>query len=100
MIEHLIKISVCAFVLWVLWKVSRPKWDIHISVRDGSVKIHTGIAVGRTDAIRQFFVQDLKLKERIEVRARRERNGRLITDIRGKIDSGTKQRIRNYLLSM
>jgi hypothetical protein len=99
MIEQLIKISVCLFVLWVLWKVARPKWDIHISVRDGAVKNHRGIAIGRTEAIRQFFVQDLKLS-RIEVRARRDRNGRFITDIRGKIDSGTKQRIRNYLLSM
>jgi len=100
MIDHLINISVCAFVLWVLWKASRPKWDIHISVRDGAVRIHKGIAVGRTESLRQFFIMDLKQTGRIEVRARREPSGRLITDIRGKIDNGIKQRIRNYLLSL
>ena len=62
MTEHLIKISVCLFVLWVLWKASRPKWDIYISVRDGAVKIHSGIAFGRTDAIRQFFSSGLETK--------------------------------------
>jgi hypothetical protein len=86
-------------VLYAIWSASRPRWDVHIVVRDGTVLFRKGVSQSRWAAFETFLLNDVKLVSVTEVFARRENNGRLVTHFKGQLDAGTKQQIRNFLIS-
>ena len=84
----------------VILRVVTPRWDVHIVVRDDSVQFRKGIAEVKRTAMENFFRNDLKLQREIQVRGRRDQNGRLSIHVDGELDAGTQQRIRNFLHTM
>ena len=95
-----IPIAIAVFVLFVLWQVTATKWDIRIGVRPEEEPEIRGVANAKQGKIRDFFVNEVKSDCPIRILAGRERTGQLRTRIRGKIDWGTRQRIRNFLIDV
>ncbi len=93
----LLVVAVIAFVVIVAF---RPKHDFSIIVGQDDVEIRGAVAKRRRHELVQFFQNDLQLEEALTVLGRRGPGGRLQLQFRGPIDPGTRQRIRNFLLTV
>lgn len=97
--EFLLYLFMAGFVLFVLWSAVRPRWHFKIVVRQQQVDFIAGIPETHQIELRNFLLNDLKLKSNITILGRREQSGRLVISILGTKDNGLKQRIRNFLLA-
>lgn len=94
-----IRFLIVGFVLYVLWKVAKPRWHFKIVVKPDAVEFDSGIPDVRRRAFDSFFLNDLKPPQQLVIFGRRETTGRLVTLIKGTEDEGLKQQIRNFLMS-
>lgn len=90
---------IAGFVVYVIWTVARPRWQYRIIVTPDAVQFVHGVPDAKRRSYEAFFLEDLKLRHKLTIYGRREKNGRLITSIKGTDDEGLKQRIRNFLIS-
>lgn len=97
--EVLVKFAIAGFALYVIWTVARPRWHFRIVVTPDAVKFLNGVPDGKRRLYESFFLKELKATTKLRICGRREKNGRLITSIKGTDDDGLKQRIRNFLIS-
>jgi hypothetical protein len=95
-----IAVALGALMIYGLWAASRPRWTVKIVVEGSDIQSHQGLAKARLLAVREFFRRDVRLDQRIVIRALRDHSGNVRLDISGQIDPGTKQQIRNYLITM
>lgn len=93
-----ILLILAAIVILGLWKASRPKWTTVIVLVAGAVKSHRGLPQTRQREILDFLAKEVPLPGRVTIRARRYRDGYLRTHVAGRVDEGTRQRIRNFLV--
>lgn len=95
----LFKFAIAALTIYAFWSVLRPKWDVQIVVENGFVTRTRGIPASKRSAVEAFLLHDVNLEGRHEVLARRDRSGRLTIHLKGNLDDGLKQQIRNYLMA-
>jgi hypothetical protein len=69
-----------------------------IRVRRGRVSIRGKLPLAVHDTIRRFLLDDVAPRGRVTISGRR-RGGRLELRFRGALESGDRQRIRNFLLT-
>lgn len=86
-------------ILYGIWTAAKPNWPIRIVITSDGVQSHRGLSKRSTSRLINFFERDLAIESRVVVLGRREQSGRLRTSIRGNLDKGTQQRIRNYLVA-
>lgn len=98
--EKLVALAVAAFVLFVLWRAVGPRWDIRIDVDSERVSFVRGVALARQANLASFLRDDVRPAGRIVILARKDPTGRLHTRIKGNVDAGLQQRIRNFLIEM
>lgn len=84
-------------ILYGIWTAARPAWPIKIVVSPRGVESVRGLPRARTGRIVQFLEQDLAPSSRLVIRAAKSNSGRLRTKVSGRVDDGTRQRIRNFL---
>ncbi len=88
------------FVIFVIWSATRTKWPIRIKVEGSQVTKHVGLPASKAGSIVRFFTDELSSTSQFMVYATRGPSGALQTRFTGTLDSGTKQRVRNYLISV
>jgi hypothetical protein len=86
-----------ATVILGILRAARPRWSVTIVVRPGVVTSFRGVPTSQKCKITEFFENDLALDRRVTIRAMRGRSGRLHVAFSGRLDPGTRQRIRNFL---
>lgn len=97
-LRNAILLIVGAVVVFGLWQASRPKWTTVIVLVAGAVKSHRGLPQARRGEVLDFLVKEVPLPGKVTVRARRYSDGYLRTRVDGRVDEGTRQRIRNFLI--
>lgn len=97
---NLIALGVALLFIYLIWQAARPRWDVHIVVEPESVTIVRGIAAARMAEVKAFLRDGVPVNGRIEVLARKDPDGRLITAFKGPIDTGIQQRVRNFLIQI
>ena len=97
----LLNLAIAVAILYFLWRLTKPKWDLHVIVDASSVRFvdSVSVATAKRAAIENFLRNDISATGRIVVRVRREESGRMTTQIKGDVDQGMRQRIRNFLVS-
>ena len=88
-------------ILWVghlSHKFELTGWDIRVVVEEGKCHWIQGVSQRDREAYESFFVRDLAVNGRLEVFATKESNGRLRMKVKGTLDAGQKQQLRNFLL--
>lgn len=93
------RIFIVVAVAGGIWWAARPRYSLKIMVKRGDVKIHCGVPKARTAAIVEFL-NGLSLQGKAAILGTHDRNGVLRIAVRGRVDPGTQQRIRNYLRSV
>lgn len=94
-----LKVLAAAGLAFVGWTIYRRRYDFVIRVDSSGTRISGRIARAQHGNIATFFRDRVPPPSRgaILVRGRRLRSGRVVLEIRGPIDEGTKQQIRNFL---
>jgi len=95
-----LKLGLVAAAAWIIWEVCRTKWTTTIIVDGRGVRSHKGLAKAHQREIVDFLEQEASIDSKVVIRASRYQNGYVRLDIRGDLDFGTRQRIRNFLLSV
>lgn len=90
-------VLLAAFVMYVLWTACQPRWTLRIIARPQSRPEIKGAALARVRRIEEFFENDIRLSECVTIYAFKDTSGRIRTKIRGPLDIGLQQRIRNFL---
>ena len=88
-------------MLWLghlAYKFQRSRWDIHVVVEKGECQWIQGFSQRDREAYEAFFVRDLAVNGRLEVFATKEASGRLRMKLKGTLEAGQKQQLRNFLL--
>lgn len=91
-------VALIAFALYIAWKSLRFDWPIAFRVTDHDVIFKRGIPIALQSRIRAFFRENITVEKPIAVYALKNSRGLLQLHIRGPLDVGTKQRIRNFLI--
>jgi hypothetical protein len=97
-IELLWRLLLLAAIGALVWWVTRPKFDFTIRVSADDVSLEGRIVQAKWGDVARFLRALPHTERPIKISGRRRRDGRLLVDIRGPIDAGQKQRIRNFLV--
>jgi len=97
--EFSIRLLVLAAIVGFVWWVLQPRYNFTILYHDGEVRI-TGLPQVQHANISRFLREDISLRRKVTIRGLRTRSGRLTVRFRGRIDIATKQRIRNFLMTI
>ena len=96
LIRSLVLVAIAAFVWWVL----QPKYDFTIQYEKGEVEITGGVPQAQHANLTRFLRDDISLEGKLRIRGRRRRDGRLTLVFNGPLDASSKQRIRNFLMTI
>lgn len=90
-------VALAGLLLFGLWRVARPRWAVTIFADQRGVRSHRGLAEAQRWELVEFFERDVSLPGKVVIRAQRHPDGYLRIQFRGRIDPGTRQRIRNFM---
>jgi hypothetical protein len=96
-IDWVMWLFVAVFVA-IVWWATRPRRGFSIRI-DGEAATFRGIAESRQQRIKQFLLQECGIAGPLRIDGGKSRAGRLWLRFSGEIDPGTRQRIRNFLLT-
>ena len=82
----------------IVWWATRPRYSFSIVVGGQGVRFQ-GVAEARQQRIKEFLIHQCGIVGPLRIDGGKSRSGRMRLRFRGEIDWGTKQRIRNYLLT-
>jgi hypothetical protein len=92
------RLAVVCFVGYVVYHfLFRKSAEFTIQVRSGQCNCEGRVPLTQQNAIAQFLIEDLGLKEPVKIQGAWDHK-RLRLWFRGRIGEGEKQRIRNFLL--
>lgn len=89
-------VGIVGLAIWAM----RPRYQLRIVVCDGSVESLRGAAARQTDRIVEFLQHDVSLNGRVTIMVNKRPNGYFQLAFRGPVDEGTKQQIRNFLITI
>jgi hypothetical protein len=87
-----------AVFLAIVWWATRRRYSFSIVAGGEGVRFK-GVAELRQQRLKEFLVQECGIVGPLRIDGGKSRGGRLLLRFRGEIDSGTRQRIRNFLLT-
>jgi hypothetical protein len=91
---------ILAVLVFVVWLFYRRRWPTRIVVDRNGVRSHRGLPKSREREILAFLNDDVSFEGKVTIGLARSQNGSLQTHFAGRIDEGTRQRIRNYLITV
>ena len=84
----------------LLWKLLTPKTIFLIKVNQQYFKFKGHLPESKLARIKEFFVNDVQADRPLVVLGVKKGNSRIELRFRGNVDPGTKQQIRNFLLTL
>ena len=99
-ISMVILVLLAGMVLWGILRALQPPWLVNIVVANGKVLSHRGVAKAHFSTMIRFFEHDVALGGHTTIRAARHPNGALTLKVSGRTDPGTRQQIRNFLITI
>ncbi len=84
----------------MMWWLLRPRYDFTIDVDNNDVNIRGQIAKIQQGKVAGFFQDDVQFDGQVKIMGTRQPDGRLVLRFRGPVDQATRQRIRNFLLTV
>ena len=96
----LIKLAAIMLIGYVVWRAMRPRYTVKIVVDEQGIKHHEGLPKACERTVLEFIEKNLSPEGKVTICASRQPNGYLRLDFRGQLDSGTRQRIRNFLITV
>ena len=100
MLGFVIRLVVIALIGYVIWRVMRPRYDLRIVIDEYGIKYHEGLPKSHERQVLKFLENDLSFIGKVTIFARRQPDGYLKFGFKGQIDPGTRQQIRNFLISV
>lgn len=94
-----IRIAVFALVVYVVWRMLRPRYAVRIVMDEHGIKHHVGLSKAQERKVLEFLQEQMP-DGKLTIYAEREPNGYLRLNIRGHITPGMRQRVRNFLNSV
>ncbi|QDT33089.1 hypothetical protein Mal48_23410 [Thalassoglobus polymorphus] len=85
---------------WFVLSAIRPKSAIRLIIEGSNLVDSHGISSRARSQIETFVKQDLDYTGRLKVTGNPDSRGHVHLKFRGRIDSGTQQQIRNFLLTI
>ncbi|WP_417847185.1 hypothetical protein [Thalassoglobus sp.] len=85
---------------WFVLAAIRPKSAIRLVIEGSTLVDSYGISSRARSQIETFVKQDLDYTGKLRVTGNSDSKGRVHLKFRGRIDSGTQQQIRNFLLTI
>lgn len=86
--------------IYIVWRSLKRDWPIAFRVRGTSVTFHRGVPIAVQSRIKSFFIENVSLETPLTIYAMKSRTGLLQLQIRGSVDAGTRQQIRNFLIDV
>jgi len=90
-------VSVIGFALFF---AMRPNWALFVVADQNGVRTCRGIPKLHQASLTRFLTTEIPLRGRVIIRGLRQKNGLMRLQVSGPLDSGSRQRIRNFLLSL
>ncbi|NQT13692.1 MAG: DUF3634 family protein [Planctomycetes bacterium] len=96
----LLRFVFVALIVLILWWAIRPRADFTIRIDDREIRIRGRFPEALRGRLIQFLREDVLLRGKMKISARRHRDGYLVLDFQGAVFQEDRQRIRNYLVSV
>src|SRR5262245_59280933 len=84
--------------LALFWAM-RPHWALVVVADKGGVRQCRGIPKLHQAKLAEFLTKEISFQGRLTIRGHRQKNGLIRLQVNGSVDSGSRQRIRNFVLS-
>jgi len=95
-----ITVLVLAGLALLFWKLLTPNTVFLIKVNHRRIQCKGQIPESKLVQIKEFFINDVQVDRPLTVLGVRNGSSRVELRFRGPVDFGTKQQIRNFLLTL
>ncbi|MCA8998657.1 MAG: hypothetical protein KDA80_16780 [Planctomycetaceae bacterium] len=92
-------LGVGASILYAIWRSTRPRPEIEISLQGGKILAMHGLPSRVSSQIEGLFSEDQHRSQRVAICGYRMPDRRLTFTFRGVSDRGVQQQIRNLILT-
>jgi hypothetical protein len=99
-LDSLFAIAAIGIVGTALFFATRPNWALVVVADRNGVRSCRGIPKLHEASLIQFLTTEIPIQGRVIIRGLRQKNGLMRLQVSGSLDSGSRQRIRNFLLSL
>lgn len=99
MIPMLVRVLVLGGLLLIVWYAVRPNYTIRIHAGSEGVVNSHGLTERQRLDVDRFLISDVLLDTDITILAGPDFGGRVKVRVRGQVDRGTRQQIRNFFNS-
>ena len=100
MVGFAIRIIAIALIGYGVWRILRPRYTLKIVIGKRGIKHHEGLPKAHKAYVLEFFEKHRSLDGNVTICAMRQRDGYLRLVFKGHVDPGTKQQIRNFLITV
>jgi len=99
MVPLFLRVLVFAGVVYALYLALRPKWDFTVVVNRQRCRLRGAFPEAQRHELYTFLRDRVEFRGTVRIRGRKRPGGYLALRIRGPLDEGSKQRIRNFLVN-
>ena len=98
LLATLFNIAIGAVLIYLVWRLTKRPWQVCIHAGPHDVEIVHCRPAAQRGRMTEFFRHDLVLPNPVTILATKDNSGHIHTRIKGQIDEGSRQRIRNFLV--
>lgn len=91
------KVLLACVLALVIWFAVRPKWAVRIVADADGVRLLAGVPRSKRQTVLDFLTRELAIQDRVTIRALRQPDGYLRLQVRGLVEPGAEQQVRNFL---
>jgi hypothetical protein len=99
-LDFLFAVGAVGIVGCALFLAMRPNWALVVIADKNGVRRCRGIPKLHEAQLIEFLTKEIPVQGRVTIRGLRQKNGLMRLTVSGPLDSGSRQRIRNFLLSL
>jgi hypothetical protein len=100
MFGTLIKLAGAVLFGYLVWCAIRPRYALEVVVGKQGVKSHKRLPIAHQASVIEFFEKLPSFDSDVTICATRRSDGHLRLVCKGRVDPGTRQRIRNFLMTV
>lgn len=100
MLDFFIKFATIGIVGFVFWRMLRPRYPLEIVIGEHGINRHTGLPKAHEASVLEFLDKFQSSNVTVRIYGMRQSDGYLRLVFNGKIDPGTRQQIRNFLITV
>lgn len=97
---YLITVLLLVFVAYLIWNGNQGSWQFRVDVVPNQKTQVKGFPGAKIATVQEFFRNDIRFDGPVTVFAAKDESGRVQTKFRGNLNTGQKQRIRNFLIDV